>query len=182
VLTIALLRFAETGAAAAEEVKEPSNPVIPDVSEVVWAAICFFLLLLLAYTVLMPALRRLMAERDAKIRGDRDSAERTRDALGVTRRDYDSALADARTQANAIIEAARAEAEDHRKTLQAAADREISVLRQAAQQEITTARAAALSRVRGDVVDLAVGAASAVMQRPIDRSGAVGIVDRALSN
>ena len=29
-LTIALLRFAEAGEAAAGEVKEPSNPVIPD--------------------------------------------------------------------------------------------------------------------------------------------------------
>ena len=36
--------------------------------------------------------------------------------------------------------------------------------------------------LHGDVVDLAVGAASAVMQRPIDRAGAAGIVDRALAN
>ena len=134
-LTIALLRLAATGEAAAGEVKEPSNPVIPDVSEVVWAAICFFLLLLLVYTVLMPTLRRLMAERDAKIRGDRDSAERTRDALGVVKRDYDAALADARAEANRLIEAARAEADAHRQSLQTVADQEIGVLRQAAQQQ-----------------------------------------------
>ena len=181
-LTNALLRFAEAGEAAAAEVKEPSNPVIPDVSEVVWAAICFFLLLLLVYTVFMPTLRRMIAERDAKIRGDRDSADRTREQLGVARRDYDAALADARLEANRLMEGARAEVEAHRQRLQAEADREMAALRQATQQEITDARASALGRVRGDVVDLAVGAASAVMQRPIDRSGAVGIVDRALSN
>jgi len=182
VLTIALLRLAEAGEAAAGEVKEPSNPVIPDVSEIVWAAITFFLLLLLAYTVLMPTLRRLIAERDAKIRGDRDAAERTRDALGLAKREYDAALADARLEANRLIEGARAEADEHRRRLQAEADREIAGLRVAAQQEITAARAEALGRVRSDVVDLAVGAASAVMQRPIDRSGAVAIVDRALSD
>lgn len=180
-LTTALLRLAEAGDAAGET-KKPSNPVIPDLSEVVWASICFFLLLLLVYTVLMPAIRTLMNERDAKIRGDRDAAERTRDQLGIARRDYDAALADARLEANRLIEGARAEAEAHRQGLQAAADREIAQLRQAAQQEITAARTAALGRVRGDVVDLAVGAASAVMQRPVDRAGAVGIVDRALQN
>ena len=180
-LTTALLRLAEAGEAAGE-VKEPSNPVIPDTSEVVWAAICFFLLLLLVYTVLMPAIRKLMNERDEKIRGDRDAAERTRDQLGIARRNYDDALADARGEANRILEDARAEVEAHRQTLQAAADREIATLRQAAQQEIADARASAIGRVRGDVVDLAVGAASAVMQRPIDRAGAVGIVDRALQN
>jgi F-type H+-transporting ATPase subunit b len=133
VLTIALLRFAE---AAAAEVKEPSNPVIPDASEVVWAAICFFLLLLLVYTVFMPTLRRLIAERDTKIRGDRDSADRTRDELGVARRDYDAALADARLEANRLMEGARAEVEAHRQRLQAEVDREMAVLRQATQQEI----------------------------------------------
>lgn len=179
-LTTALLRFAESGEAAGEATKKPSNPVIPDVSEVVWAAICFFLLLLLAYTVLMPALRRLINEREAKIRGDRDAADRTRDELALARRDYDAALADARAEANRLIEGARAEADARRQELQAAADREIAVLRQATQDEITDARAAALSRVRGDVVDLAVGAASAVMQRSIDRAGAVAVVDRAL--
>jgi F-type H+-transporting ATPase subunit b len=183
VLTIALLRLAATtGEAAGEKAAEPSNPVIPDLSEVVWAAICFFLLLLLVYTVLLPTLRRLMTERDAKIRGDRDAAERTRDSLVSTRADYDAALADARLEANRLIEGARAEAEAHRVTLQAEADREIAGLRQVAQQEIATARASAVTRVRGDVVDLAVGAASAVMQRPIERSGASAIVDRVLSN
>ena len=181
-LTIALLRLAETGGAAAGEVKESSNPVIPDLSEVVWAAICFFLLLLLVYTVLMPTLRGLMAERDAKIRCDLDAADRTRDALGLVRRDYDAALADARLEANRLIEGARAEADEHRQGRQAEADREIAGLRQATQQEVAGARAAAIGRVQGDVVDLAVSAASAVMQRPIDRSGAVAIIDRALSN
>jgi F-type H+-transporting ATPase subunit b len=183
VLTTALFRFAETGAAAAgEATKDPSNPVIPDVSEVVWAAICFFLLLLLAYTVLMPTLRRLMAERDTKIRGDRDAAERTRGSLSTTRAEYDAALVDARLEANRVIEGARAEAEAQRLVLQTEADREIAGLRQVAQQEIADARASAISRIRGDVVDLAVGAASTVMQRPIERSGASAIVDRVLSN
>ncbi len=181
-LTIALLRLAETGASAASEAtKEPSNPVIPDVSEVVWAAICFFLLLLLVYTVLMPTLRRLMNERDAKIRGDRDATERTRDSLVSARRDYDAALGDARVEANRIIEGARAEAEAHRQSLQSAADHEIAVLRQSAQDEIAAARTSALGRLHGDVIDMAVGAASAVMQRPIDRSRAMSTIDRALS-
>lgn len=177
-LTIALARLAE----AAGEVEEPSNPVIPDMSEVVWAAITFFLLLLLVYTVLMPTLRRMMTERDAKITGDRDSAERTRAELVTAKAEYEAALADARSQASRLIDGARAEAEAHRATLQAAADREIATLRAATQQEIASARAEALGRVQSDVVDLAVGAASSVMQRPIDRASAASSVERALSN
>jgi F-type H+-transporting ATPase subunit b len=122
----------------------------------------------------------MVKEREDKIRGDLDSADRAKDQLTVVQRDYEGALAGARAEAGRIIEEARADADAHRARLQAAADAEIGAHRQQAQAEIAAARDQALASMRGDVVDLAVGAASAVVQRPIDRASSLAVIEQAL--
>jgi F-type H+-transporting ATPase subunit b len=164
----------------AVETPKPKNPIIPTGKEMLWAFVFFALLFFLMRFVLVPPLQRALAAREDKIRGDLDAADRAKDELGIVRADYDAALAGARAEANQLIEQARAEADAHRAQLQAAADAEIAQLRQQAQAEIAAARAQALASVRNDVVDLAVGAASAVVERPVDRSSSVAVVEQAL--
>src|SRR5690606_32882826 len=142
---------------------------------ILWAFVFFALLYLLLRYVLVPPIQRMTREREEKIRGDLDAAERAKDQLGVVRDDYEASLAGARAEADRLIGEARAEADAHRAQLQAAAGAEIAQLRQAAQADIAAARAQALASVRGDVVDLAVGAAAAVVERPVDRSTSVSV-------
>jgi F-type H+-transporting ATPase subunit b len=160
--------------------EKASNPIIPEVKEIFWAFVFFALLFFLMRYVLVPPLQRMLAEREEKIRGDLDAADRTKDQLGVVRADYEAALAGARAEANEHIERARAEADEHRVQLQAVADAEIAELRQQAQAEIAAERQRALTSVRTDVVELAVGAASAVVGRQIDRAAATAVVEQAL--
>jgi F-type H+-transporting ATPase subunit b len=182
IASLAIL-FAEAGG----ETKQPPNPVLPRgeeaaYGEMFWAAVFFLILLALMRYVLLPQVKRVMDERDAKLRADRDTADRAATELGTARSDYEAALAGARAEANAIIEEARREAETHRAGLQARADQEIAALRQAAQAEIAQARATALTSVRGDVAELATSAASAVIQRPVDRAASTAVVDRVIGN
>lgn len=166
---------------AAEAAEDPPNPVIPEVNEIVWAAIFFVALWLLMKYVLLPPITRAMEQRADTIQGDRDAADAATASLGSTRRDYEAALVDARHEANEIIAAARANADERRGALQAEADAEIADLRRAAQAEIDQARAEALTGMRGDVATLAVGAAGAVLGRDLDVGTQQAVIDQALA-
>jgi F-type H+-transporting ATPase subunit b len=179
-LSVLLAQAAEGGEAGAEEVPKAKNPIIPTGKEMLWAFVFFMLLFLLLRYVFVPPLQRLMRERDEKVRADLDAAERAKDDVVETRAAYDAALAGARAQADEIIGAARAEADAYRAELQAQADAEIAQARAAAQAEISAARERALVAVRGEVGELAVSAASAVIGAPVDRSRAASAVERAL--
>jgi F-type H+-transporting ATPase subunit b len=176
-LRLSILAAEATGTVAE---KNPKNPIIPAPKEILWAAVFFALLYIAMRVTLLPPLQRLMKEREDKIRADLDAAERAKDDLVAVRAEYEAALAGARAEADALIEQARREADGHRAEIQAAADAEIAALRQEAQAEIAAARERALTAVHGDVVDLAVGAASAVVQRPIDRAASVAVVEQAI--
>jgi F-type H+-transporting ATPase subunit b len=178
-LSVLLAQTAEAG--GTEEVPKAKNPIIPTTKEMLWAFVFFMLLFLILRFALVPPLQRLMRERDDKIRGDLDAAERAKDDLVQVRADYDAALAVARAEADQIIAGARAEADTYRAQLQTDADAEIAQARAAAQAEITAARDQALVAVRGEVGELAVSAASAVIGAPVDRTRAASAVERALS-
>jgi F-type H+-transporting ATPase subunit b len=166
---------------AAEVAEEAeSNPIIPELNEMLWAVLFFALLYFPLRFILAPPIQRMVREREEKMRGDYDAVEQTREQLAATQADYDAALVGARAEADQAIEAARAEADAYRARLQAEADAEIAALRQQSQAEIAASREQAVAAMRGDVIDLAVGAASAVVQRPIDRASAVPIVEQAL--
>ncbi|MEZ5165915.1 MAG: F0F1 ATP synthase subunit B [Acidimicrobiales bacterium] len=166
---------------ATEEATKPPNPVIPDVNEIVWAAIFFCVLWALMKYVLLPPITRAMEARAGTIQGDRDAADEATAALGSTRRDYEAALTDARNEANTIIAAARSSADERRGAMQAEADAEIAELRRSAQAEIDQARAEALGGMRGDIASLAVGAAGVVLGRTLDPAAQQSVIDQALA-
>ncbi len=154
--------------------------MLPVGNELLWAALCFFSLWALMSYLLLPPIQQRRAEREAAIRADKDAAERARDDLAKSQMDYDDALLGARTEANAAIDAARAEADEYRSRIQAEADAEIAAQRAEATAEIERAREAALGGMRDDVGDLAVQAASLVVEEPIDPTSTQPIIDRAL--
>lgn len=177
-LTRAGLLAAEAAGAGNEK---PPNPVIPKLHEAFWTFVFFVLLYALVRSVLLPPILARRAERDGAIRAGRDAAERAREQVAATQAEYDAALAGARAEATRLLETARAEADAHRARLQADADAELAAARQAATDEIAQARTRALTSVRTDVTDLAVTAASAVMQRRLDAAAQSSVVERALA-
>ena len=145
------------------------NPVVPDtIGVIIWGATFFFLLWILMRYVCLPPLLRVRAEREQKVQADREAAAAAEEAAEQVRRDYEATLAEARAEASRIVEEARAEAEAERGRQVAAVETEIASERQASMAELEQARAEALGRIRGEVTDLAVTAASKVVQAPVD--------------
>lgn len=172
-----LLLAAEEG-----EGESASNPILPEINELFWGAIAFGALYLLIRYVLLPPVQRVMNDRAATIQADRDAADAARAKVVSASSELDDQLADVRAEAAAIIEAARSEAEAERQRLVARAEREVSAMKEIAETEIAREREEAMASLRPQVADLAVGAASKVMNRQINLDTARPVIDRFLNN
>lgn len=168
----------EEGEEAADD--ETVNPVLPTGGDIIYAAIFFVALWVAMKYVLLPPIQKVRAERAAKIAAARDAADNASADMGSAQADYDAAIADARAEAVSILETARAEADAARSEVVGAAEEEAAQVRAAAEAEIAGARSSALGTLSGSVAEVAAGAASTVIGRPVDASAAQPIVDRAL--
>ena len=176
--------FAEEGeeGESGEAVEEaPPNPVLPELNHMAWALGSFLVLWALMQFVLLPPLLKLRTEREEKVKADREAAQKATAALHTAQADYDASLASARAEADAIVDAAREEAGDYRANVMGEATNEIAELRASAAGGLDDSRDSAIASMRGDVGDIAVAAASAVLGKDLERGAQQGAIDSALS-
>lgn len=153
---------------AAEGAEKVINPVVPDiVGEIFWGAVSFFTLWVLMRYALLPPLLRVRAQRAEQEQGDLEAAAAAEAQAEQVRRDYEATLAEARSQAHQVLEEARAHAEAERGRKVSAVESEVLAERQASMAELDSARAVAVGQMGSDVAELAVAAASKVVDAPL---------------
>jgi F-type H+-transporting ATPase subunit b len=156
-------------ALAAEVPKEVINPVVPDeIGEIFWGALAFFTLWALLRYVCLPPLLKVRAEREQQVLADKEAASAAETQGEQVRRDYEATLAEARSEANRIVEVARVASEAQRSQAVAVAEAAAAEERQAAMADLDAARAQALNQIKGDVASIAISAASKVVQADLD--------------
>ena len=175
-----ILVFAETASedlagAIAEETK---NPILPVVSEMLYALVFFCALWALMKFVLLPRITKVMDAREAKVRDDLAAAEAAEEARVAKLAQYENELAGARAEASAILDAARAEGDAERRTQITAAEADVAAAKAEAAAEVAAAKAQARAELTGAITDIAIGAAEAVVQKPIDRSSNARVVEQ----
>ena len=165
-----------------EEAGEVINPVLPAWNEMFWGGLFFIALYLLVRYVFLPTAKRAMNDRAATIRADLDAAEAARSQAVSATAEAEDQLAGVRAEAASIIEAARAEANAERQRLIGRAEREVAAMKEIADSEVERDRNEAMAAVQSQVSQLAVGAASKVMNRQINLSDAQPVINRFLNN
>jgi F-type H+-transporting ATPase subunit b len=132
-------------------------------SQLVWLAIVFVALYLLAARVALPRVGGIFAARRAKIDEDLEQARRRREESDAALAAYEKALADARSRAQAIAAETHArltaQAEERRKALESELNGKLAE----AEKAIAAAKHAAMANVRG----IAAEAAAAIVERLI---------------
>ena len=170
--------LAEAANDAADECIEAPNPILPEVNEIIWGGLAFVVLLALLWKFAVPAIKGGMQARTDRIRDDLTAAEQAREEAEATLADYQAQLADARAEANRIIDEARQTADSLRADLEARAETDIVEMRDRAAADIEASRAQALADLRGEVSSLAFGAAEQVIGRQMaDRDVQVGLIE-----
>jgi F-type H+-transporting ATPase subunit b len=162
----------------ASETREAINPVVPDdVGEIFWGAVAFFSLWILMRYVCLPPLMKVREQRAQQVLADQEAAAAAETQAEQVRRDYEATIAEARAEANRIVEQARLAAEQRRAEAVRVVETELADQRQAAMAELDAARADALGQLRGEVAQLAVAAASKVVQTDLDVTANQATID-----
>ncbi len=170
-------RYQGSGARAEVEEKTVNNPILPTANEFFWAAVTFVILWILMKFVLLPPIMKIMEERAATRVADLAAAEQAEQQMDDAEAQYEASLSGAKSEAVAKVEAARAEAEEYRRGKLADAEADASATRAASAAAVAEARAAAMADLQGSLTDIAVGAAEAVVERPIDRDAQVQVIE-----
>jgi F-type H+-transporting ATPase subunit b len=155
--------------------------ILPDFAELVWGAILFAAVLFVLNKVAFPALKKGIAQREEKIQGDLEEAEKAKAEANKQLEDYKKQLADARGEANRIIEEARQSAEQVRKDLVAKAEQEAQQIVERAQEQITAERNRTVQELQTTIADLSIELASKVVGRSLDDKSQRELVDAYIS-
>jgi F-type H+-transporting ATPase subunit b len=129
------IKILEAGEPIENCVKAP-NPILPAASEILWGAVAFFALFALLAKVAMPAIRKTMDARSAKIAGDLGAAEKAKADGDKLVAEYQAKLADAKKESDRIIEEGRAQADQVRKDLIARAEADAAAIRAKAAEDL----------------------------------------------
>jgi F-type H+-transporting ATPase subunit b len=160
-----------------DDCQKAPSPILPAKNEIIWGSISFVVLLLALYKFAWPALKNGMDARAERIRSDLDAADTAKADADRILEDYKAQLADARNESARIIEEARQAADALRKDQEQRLQTELAQLRERAAADIEGAKRQAVADLRGEVADLAIGAAEVIVQRSLDRDAQTRLVD-----
>jgi F-type H+-transporting ATPase subunit b len=175
IFATALLSAAESVEAAEPEAL--ANPILPVGNEMFWGALCFCALWALMKFVLLPPVLRGMEARDEKVRSDLEASDAAALEAKVKMTEYEESLSSAKADAVRTMEAARNAAEADRQQVLAGVESEVSARKAEAAAEVATAKDAARGQLRESVADIAVAAAGAVVQKPLDRDSQLQAIE-----
>jgi len=168
-----------TIALIAQEVveEEEKNPILPDAAELIFGVLAFVIVFGFLAWKAFPALNKMLAERAAKIEGEMAKAETTREEADQVLDEYRRQMANAREEANRIIEESRITAEQLRADIQGRAEAEAQATVARAQEEIRAERDRVFAELRAQVADIAVELAGRVVGQTLDTSAHERLID-----
>jgi F-type H+-transporting ATPase subunit b len=154
------------------------NPILPAGNEILWGTFSFVVLFLILWKFAFPAVNKQMQARTEKIRNNIDEAQQVRNEAEQILADYQRQLADARGEANRIIEEARQAAEQLRHDMVRRADEEVAELRQRNAADLQTAQERAIGQLQSQVRNLALELAEKVIGANLDKDRNLALVDQ----
>ena len=160
-----------------DDCQEAPNPLLPEPNEIIWGVIGFAVVFFFLAKFGLPQIKKAMNDRTEKIRGDIASAEAQRDEADQVLAEYRAQLNDARSEAGRIIEEARQAADQIKHDQEQRLQAELAELRQRAVADIESAKSQAVNDLRGEVADLAIGAAETIVQRSLDSATQTQLVE-----
>ncbi len=166
----------EKGGTADDCHKAPSL-ILPATNELVWGIISFVVLLILMGKFAWPGIKKGMADRTERIRGDLDQAEQAKTEAQTVLDEYRAQLADAKNESARIIEEARQQADALKKDQEQRLQTELAEMRTRAAADVEAAKVQAIADLRADVANLAIEAAEVVVQRSLDRATQTQLVE-----
>lgn len=167
---------------AASEERSSLFLILPDIHELIWGIVSFAVLVFLIWKFAGPALAATLEARQQAVVQDLRDAEASKEQAESLLEDYRKQLADAKEEANRIIESARETAESLKAELVSKAEAEAEQIVAKARSEVAAERERALAEVRQEVADMSLDLAERVVQESIDRDSQRQLIERYLND
>jgi F-type H+-transporting ATPase subunit b len=147
----------------------------------VWSVITFLILVGLLYKFAFNPLMRMQKARQAEIHQSIVDAESLRDEAQQLLADYKQQLAQARQEADAIVERARKAGESSKAELQEEARVQAEATLAKARQQIERDTNQALQRIREEAADLTITATAKVARSSLSEEDQLRLIKEAIS-
>lgn len=162
---------------------EGGHPLIPAVYDIIWSAVCFLVIFIAFWKLLLPKFRAVLDERNAAIEGGIEKAKRVQAEADAALADYQKQLADGRAEAARLRAEAQEEGAQIIAEMKARANDEAERIIEQAKAQIEAERVAAAVQLRGEVGGLATDLASRIVGETLtDDARAAGVVDRFIAD
>jgi F-type H+-transporting ATPase subunit b len=145
-----------------------------------WTLLVFVALILILGKVAWGPILAAVEAREKSIQANLDQAAQRNAEAAKLLEEHRAQIADARRQASELIAEGRAAGEGVRKSIEEKARTEAQLIVDRARQEIERERDAAIDALRKESVDLALAAASRLMQQNLDQTKDRQLVERYL--
>jgi F-type H+-transporting ATPase subunit b len=167
----------------ASSLQQPTNPLVPSLTELIVGAISFFIVFGALWKVLLPRITTTLEARTDAIEGGLKRAEDTQAEAKQVLQEYRAQLADARHEAARLREEAKEQGAQIIAELRAQGAAEKQRLIDSATTQIAAERQQALTALRAEVGALAVELASRVVGESLaDEARQRRTVDRFLAD
>jgi len=147
------------------------------INELIWAAINFVVFLVLLRLFLYRPVLKVIDARKDEIRENLSGAEAARREAEARQAEYERKVAEAREEAQKLIARAQTTADKTKEEILSQANRQAEELIERAKRAIGTEKEMALHEVRREIADLAVMAASKVIEKTLDAKEHRRLVD-----
>ncbi|MDD4900892.1 MAG: F0F1 ATP synthase subunit B [Patescibacteria group bacterium] len=129
----------------------------------------FAIVLAVLYWFAFKPLTKMMNERAEKISQGLADAKRVEEKLAQTEKDYGRQLAEAKKQANVILEKAARDTEAKKAEMVVRAKEEIGAIINQEKQKMQAEKAKTLHEIKAEVADLVVAAVEKVLSKKLDK-------------
>jgi F-type H+-transporting ATPase subunit b len=147
-----------------------------------WTVLTFLVMFALLAKLAFKPIAEALERRGQTIKASLDDAEKSRAEAKKLMEDYQKQIADARTEANKVIEEARVLGEKVRKEVVEKANAEASAVVQRAQEEITRQKEKGVQELKDTVASLSVQIASRVIEKEVNEATHRQLVDNLIKD
>lgn len=161
-----------------DDCHDAPSPILPETNEIIWGGISFLIVAFALSKFLVPAIQKSMAARTQRIVGDLEAADNSKTEAQKMLAEYQAQLANAKGEANRIIEDARQQAESVRKELIAKAEADSADVRAKATADLNAQADRIKSDLTAHVKTLSLELAERVVGANLNNETNAALVDR----
>ncbi len=161
---------------------EAPSPILPEANEIFYGGSAFVVLFLVMRSLAYPAIKKGMDARTERIRESIDEADKLKGEAATALAQHQASVADAKGEANRIVEEARTAAEAVRTDLIARAEAEANEIKAKGREDIEAGKARAIAELQSQVGDLTIALAEKAVERSLDHATNRQLIDNYINN